>query len=257
MIRARNDKEIKLADLKRFAESFKLHTPMPKDVADILSAGRRSRAEQSFTKDSGAPEQLTDGIKVGNKDGEEVEYKKEYIGYWANSDQSRLVVSGATLPVQGTEKEDRTDALETFRAQPAPEQSLTSYSQPNIWDQVPEIERYIGGIQQNRASKLSSNIVEIPHRVREQNESNPVVIIPPSSIYSSSQSAVTKTTLDTQTTAQTPISIDSNPGQSRKNMRPAVNTMEDIREPTSNSMWTLRNKCLCREMRHPDTMMSH
>ena len=35
--KARNDKEIKLNDLKRFADSFKLHTPVPSDLVSIIA----------------------------------------------------------------------------------------------------------------------------------------------------------------------------------------------------------------------------
>jgi len=35
--KARNDKEVKLNDLKRFADSFKLHTPVPSDLVSIIA----------------------------------------------------------------------------------------------------------------------------------------------------------------------------------------------------------------------------
>ncbi|KAG0652544.1 PAB1-binding 1 [Hyphodiscus hymeniophilus] len=35
--KARNDKEIKLNDLKKFADSFKLHTPVPSDLVSIIA----------------------------------------------------------------------------------------------------------------------------------------------------------------------------------------------------------------------------
>ena len=35
--RARNDKEIKLNDLKKFADSFKLNTPVPSDLVSIIA----------------------------------------------------------------------------------------------------------------------------------------------------------------------------------------------------------------------------
>jgi hypothetical protein len=35
--RARNDKEIKLNDLKKFADNFKLHTPVPSDLVSIIA----------------------------------------------------------------------------------------------------------------------------------------------------------------------------------------------------------------------------
>lgn len=37
VIKARNDKEVKLNDLKKFADSFKLHTPVPSDLVSIIA----------------------------------------------------------------------------------------------------------------------------------------------------------------------------------------------------------------------------
>ena len=37
MTKAKNDKEIKLNDLKKFADSFKLHTPVPSDLVPIIA----------------------------------------------------------------------------------------------------------------------------------------------------------------------------------------------------------------------------
>lgn len=72
------------------------------------------------------------------------------------------VFGGATLPVQGTEKEEKaedegssgTSAPETFRAEPSPGESWASYSRANVWDEMPEIERYISAIQRNRKGQV-------------------------------------------------------------------------------------------------------
>lgn len=43
--RARNDKEIKLNDLKNFANSFKLHTPVPSDLVSIIAKDPKKQKE--------------------------------------------------------------------------------------------------------------------------------------------------------------------------------------------------------------------
>ena len=37
IVKMKNGKEIKLNDLKKFADSFKLHTPIPSDLVQIIA----------------------------------------------------------------------------------------------------------------------------------------------------------------------------------------------------------------------------
>jgi hypothetical protein len=45
LTKAKNDREAKLGDLKKFADSFKFHTPVPSDLRSIILKGPAKRKE--------------------------------------------------------------------------------------------------------------------------------------------------------------------------------------------------------------------
>ncbi|KAH8590325.1 hypothetical protein B0O99DRAFT_483889, partial [Bisporella sp. PMI_857] len=65
--KARSDKEIKLNDLKKFADSFKLHTPVPSDLISIIAKDpQKQKAIQEKAKRNAeeASAQATEAVKI-------------------------------------------------------------------------------------------------------------------------------------------------------------------------------------------------
>ncbi|KAE8452872.1 hypothetical protein EG329_013144 [Mollisiaceae sp. DMI_Dod_QoI] len=66
MTRARNDKEIKLNDLKKFADSFKLNTPVPSDLVSIIAkdpAKQKEIQEKAKRNAEAAQANPSEGVK--------------------------------------------------------------------------------------------------------------------------------------------------------------------------------------------------
>lgn len=66
MTRARNDKEIKLNDLKKFADSFKLNTPVPSDLVSIIAkdpAKQKEIQEKAKRNAEAAAANPSEGVK--------------------------------------------------------------------------------------------------------------------------------------------------------------------------------------------------
>lgn len=127
--------DMKLAELKKFAENFKLHTPMPQDLKELLNIGAPITAKHRTVKGKEPP--------------------------------------------------------------------------PRLWSEVA------------RGASPQAG---------ESNALKSAGIISPSSVYSSSLSALTRSTKETQTTTQTSVSSHSNPMHSRNNTKLALGAMEDIKE---------------------------